>query len=50
LEVIAEGVETEEQRGFLLNLGCYRFQGYLYGRPMPPKDFEEFLATAKPAL
>jgi diguanylate cyclase (GGDEF)-like protein len=50
LEVIAEGVETEEQRDFLFNLGCHRFQGYLYGRPMPPEVFEEFLATAKPAL
>jgi diguanylate cyclase (GGDEF)-like protein len=50
LEVIAEGVETKEQRDFLFNLGCYRYQGYLYGRPMPPEAFEEFLATAKPAL
>jgi diguanylate cyclase (GGDEF)-like protein/PAS domain S-box-containing protein len=43
LPVIAEGVETEEQRGFLSGLGCHGFQGYLFSRPMPLMDFEEFL-------
>jgi EAL domain-containing protein (putative c-di-GMP-specific phosphodiesterase class I) len=40
LSVIAEGVETTEQRDVLANLGCYSYQGYLYGRPMPIADFE----------
>ncbi len=35
LEVIAEGVETEEQKQHLLDYGCTFFQGYLLGRPMP---------------
>jgi EAL domain-containing protein (putative c-di-GMP-specific phosphodiesterase class I) len=44
LEVIAEGVETEEQRDFLANLGCHNYQGYLFSRPVPIEEFEEFAA------
>jgi len=35
IDVIAEGVETEEQLKMLTDLGCPRVQGYLLGRPMP---------------
>jgi diguanylate cyclase (GGDEF)-like protein/PAS domain S-box-containing protein len=42
-EVIAEGVETEEQQNILLNKGCKRFQGYLFGRPVPIDEFEALL-------
>jgi diguanylate cyclase (GGDEF)-like protein len=34
LKVVAEGVETEQQRDLLLALHCDEFQGYLFGRPM----------------
>jgi len=39
LPVIAEGVETLQQRDFLASHGCVNFQGYLFGRPMPAGDF-----------
>ncbi|MFN7197299.1 MAG: EAL domain-containing protein, partial [Hylemonella sp.] len=35
LQAVAEGVETEGQRQFLLDNGCTVFQGYLFGRPGP---------------
>ncbi len=43
MDVIAEGVETEEQRQLLLNSGCTHFQGYLFGKPIPLTQFEEML-------
>ena len=36
--VVAEGVETEGQREFLLSNGCTLFQGYLFGRPVPVQN------------
>ncbi|NMM81513.1 diguanylate cyclase [Acidovorax sp. SRB_14] len=44
LDVIAEGVETEDQRQALLHLGCPLFQGYLLSRPLPLAQFEHWLA------
>ena len=43
LNVIAEGVETEAQRDFLDRNGCHAFQGYLFSRPVPLAEFEQFL-------
>ncbi len=43
LKVIAEGVETEEQRQLLLEHGCSNYQGYLFGRPVPIEQFEALL-------
>ena len=45
LNVIAEGVETELQRQFLLSNGCNNYQGYLFGRPMPVAEFESSLRS-----
>jgi len=45
LEVLAEGVETEEQMLMLLSHGCQAFQGYLFSKPVPIDDFELILVT-----
>ncbi len=40
LEIIAEGVETDDQLAFLRQYGCNRYQGYLFGKPVPQAEFE----------
>jgi diguanylate cyclase (GGDEF)-like protein/PAS domain S-box-containing protein len=45
LDVIAEGVETEEQYQLLLKYGCLRYQGYLFGKPLPIDQFATLIAT-----
>ena len=45
LKVIAEGVETENQKQILLDSGCQRFQGYLFGRPLPADLFKALIAN-----
>ena len=40
LKVIAEGVETADQRDFLKSIACDYAQGFLYSRPVPADDFE----------
>jgi diguanylate cyclase (GGDEF)-like protein len=43
LMVIAEGVETEQQRDLLINANCDYAQGYLFSRPVPPEDLEVWM-------
>jgi EAL domain-containing protein (putative c-di-GMP-specific phosphodiesterase class I) len=43
LSVIAEGVETRQQKDFLLQNGCHYIQGYYYSKPLPAGDIEEQL-------
>ena len=45
LDLIAEGVETEEQKEFLLSKGCKKIQGYLYSRPISAEEVTELLGS-----
>jgi EAL domain-containing protein (putative c-di-GMP-specific phosphodiesterase class I) len=47
ITVVAEGVETPEQRDYLLGLGCSLQQGYLLGRPMPADRLRQLMADAE---
>ena len=43
IETIAEGMETPAQVQILKDAGCDFAQGYLYGKPMPPEELQEFM-------
>ena len=43
LEVISEGVETEDQLKTLKDIGCDYIQGFIWGRPMPPEEIEKLI-------
>lgn len=47
INIIAEGVETQEQKSFLLQEGCHHIQGYLYSKPLDAQAFEEYLKEKK---
>ena len=48
LKVIAEGVETEQQKQMLIDADCDYAQGYLYARPVPADEFEALLQHQMP--
>ena len=43
LEVLAEGVETQQQLAYLHDQGCDTFQGYLFSRPVPAGNVPEII-------
>jgi EAL domain-containing protein (putative c-di-GMP-specific phosphodiesterase class I)/ActR/RegA family two-component response regulator len=47
LDVVAEGVETEAELAFLRQNNCNSMQGFLFSRPLPAAEFENFLLTNK---
>lgn len=50
IEVIAEGVETQAQKDFLVENGCRYIQGYLYSKPVPLEEFEKMIERVPPVL
>ena len=54
MTVVAEGVETVEQQAFLRSNRCDEMQGYLFSRPVPPRELAKLLRTtpvlASPSL
>lgn len=46
-KVIAEGVESNDQAMLLKEIGCDQAQGYLFGRPVPPAEFEHLFLAAR---
>lgn len=47
LDVIAEGVETEAQKQFVIENGCNNIQGYYYSQPLPSSEMEQLLLSIK---
>jgi diguanylate cyclase (GGDEF)-like protein/PAS domain S-box-containing protein len=43
MKVLAEGVETQEQKEFMYENGCYEIQGYFYSKPLPADKAREFI-------
>ncbi len=50
LEAVAEGVEQQAQRDHLAELGCRCFQGYLFSRPLPLDQFNDYVRRASTSL
>ena len=48
LTVVAEGVETAEQRAFLASIGCFCYQGFLFAEALPIGEFNAYVAQARP--
>ncbi len=50
IEVIAEGIETQEQADSLISYGCQKMQGYYFGKAMSPADVVDYMTSYKDVL
>jgi EAL domain-containing protein (putative c-di-GMP-specific phosphodiesterase class I) len=48
MKVVAEGVETHQEEDMLRRQGCDEIQGYLYSRPLSPRDLAQWLRQPQP--
>jgi EAL domain-containing protein (putative c-di-GMP-specific phosphodiesterase class I) len=46
LDIIAEGVESDNQLAYLVNYGCNNYQGYLFSKPVQIDEFEALLSKS----
>ena len=46
MEIVAEGIETEDQVNFLRDLGCDMIQGFYFAKPMPVNEFQKLMGYA----
>lgn len=50
MKVVAEGVETEAQRAYLVSIGCDYLQGYIISKPLPMDELLDYLGTTEMSL
>lgn len=50
LTVVAEGVETEQQLAFLKSVNCNEYQGFLFSKPIPTKEFAALIGSEIPKV
>lgn len=50
MKVVAEGVETEAQRNYLVGIGCDYLQGYIISKPLPMDELLDYLGTTEMSL
>jgi EAL domain-containing protein (putative c-di-GMP-specific phosphodiesterase class I) len=48
MAIVVEGIETEEMKNKMAELGCDYEQGYYFSRPLPPEDFIEYMKNQLP--
>jgi EAL domain-containing protein (putative c-di-GMP-specific phosphodiesterase class I) len=45
MEIVVEGIETEEMKDNMAEMGCDSEQGYFFSKPLPPADFVKYMES-----